>query len=204
MAFISHRSLLAASALTGAVLTHFLLLRTLPISEAFAWDNVDRGWVLVGAISGVVLGHLGWVAANPLRRLSRAAAFCALANVAVWVAFIALTPPVEDSEFQRIAAERRQLDAGSGPITFVTDVPTILAGRWHGTFGAVNFPDRLLSLFNLGAAGFVELLVVSPRYMGAGPTRGESFAIAGVAFILTTAFWIAFGGAISALRRLWP
>jgi hypothetical protein len=188
MTLTAHRWLLAASAFSGAVVTHFLLWRTLPIGETFSWDIVDGQWVTVGAIAGVVLGHFGWVLANPRQRLSRAAAVCALANIVIWTAFVVFTPPVDDSEFQRIAD------------TVLHDAPTIVAGRWHGTFGAVNVPDRLLSLFDPGAVEFAQLLLLSPRY-GIDATRRESFAVAGLAFILTTAFWVTFGGAISALRR---
>ena len=202
VALISHRSLLAASALSGAVLTHFLLVRTLPIAAAFDFGSLDGYWVTVGAIAGVVLGHAGWVAVHPRQRLSRPAALCALANLAAWGTFVAFTPPVEDSEFERIAAARARLEAEPMSIQIVHDAPTIVAGRWHGTFGAVNFPDRLLSLFDPGAIGFAQLLLIPPRYLVTGATRGQSFAVAGLAFLLSTAFWVGLGGAIAALRRM--
>lgn len=188
MALISHRPLLAASAFSGAVMTHFLLFRELPFPAAFEWDTFDGCWVTVGAIAGAVLGHLGWVAVNPRQRISRAAAVCALVNLAVWAAFVAFTPPVEDSEFAQVAAQREPLHADSGQLEIIHDAPTIVAGRWHGTFGAVNFPDRLLSLVDPGAIPFAQLLVIPPRHLASGATRAESFVVGGLAFLLSTAF----------------
>lgn len=76
-----------------------------------------------------------------------------------------------------------------------------MAGRWHGTFGALNFADWLLSLFAGPAIGFAELLIVPARYIGIDATKRESFAIAGLGFVLSTGFWLALGDTLSALRR---
>jgi hypothetical protein len=76
-----------------------------------------------------------------------------------------------------------------------------VAARWHGTFGAVNFADWLLTLFAGPAIEFTELLIVPSRYIGTDATKRESFAIAGIGFVLSTGFWVTFGNAASALRR---
>jgi hypothetical protein len=44
--------------------------------------------------------------------------------------------------------------------------------------------------------------VVPPRYVGTPPTRGVSYVIAVVAFVLSMAFWSSVGAAAASLWRL--
>ena len=81
----------------------------------------------------------------------------------------------------------------------VTDAPIVVAGRWSGTFFPVNFADRLLSLFAGPAIGSAYRLVQPTQYDNVN--KGESFAIAGLGFLFSTAFWTAVGGSVSAVRR---
>ncbi len=59
----------------------------------------------------------------------------------------------------------------------------------------------LASRENNATIRFAQLLIVPSRYVGIDATRGECFAVAGLAFVLSTAFWVAFGGAVRALGR---
>jgi hypothetical protein len=81
-------------------------------------------------------------------------------------------------------------------LDIVDDAPIVVAGRWSGTFGAVNTADYALHLAAGPAVTFVEWLVVPPRYRFSGipASKGESHVIAGIAFVLSTSFWTAFGG----------
>jgi len=196
-----HRALVLGLAVIGAVSTGLLTCRFLPLAEVYRWGNCQSLWIVVGATAGALWGHLVWVLAKPRHRVSRAAAACTLANMVAWLSFLVFTPPLPSAEFGRIAAERVQRDAGAGGLDIIHDKPTIVAGRWHGTFGAVNFADWLLTLFAAEAIGFAQVLMIPSRYPGIDATRGESFAVAGVSFVLSTAFWVAFGGAVTALRR---
>jgi hypothetical protein len=126
---------------------------------------------------------------------------CVLANVLVWMSFLLFNPPLPDSEFTRIAADRARHDAGSAEIDFVTDQPIVVAGRWHGTFGSVNRADFIFSFFADPAVVFTEWLVIPPRYIGSDATKGESYVAAAAGFVLSTSFWTAVGGGVSALRR---
>jgi hypothetical protein len=171
------------------------------MSEAFRWENWESPWI-AGAVAGAIIGHFLWVILKPRWRASRAAAICALANVLVWTSFLTFSTPLDDAEFSRIDRERVQRDANQGGLDLVTDQPIIVAARWHGTFGAMNFADWLLSLFAAPAIGFAELLVVPSRYIGIDATKRESYAVAGIGFVLSTGFWVAFGDVVSALRRL--
>jgi hypothetical protein len=114
------------------------MYRFLPVSEAFRWENWASPWIVAGALAGAIIGHALWVVAKPRQRASRAAAVCVLANVLVWLSFLTFTPPLDNAEFSRVDKERVQRDAEPGRLDFVTDQPTVVAARWHGTFGAVN------------------------------------------------------------------
>jgi hypothetical protein len=198
----SHWLLVLAFAISGAGVTQYLAYRFLAVAEMFQWENWQSPWI-AGATAGAILGHFIWVISKPRQRASRAAAICALANVLAWVSFLTFTPPVDDAEFGRVETERRQRDAAPGRLEWTTDQPIVVAARWHGTFGAVNFADWLLSLFAAPAIGFAELLIVPSRYIGIDATKRESFAIAGLGFILSTGFWVTFGNVVSTLRRLY-
>jgi hypothetical protein len=195
-----HWVLVLAFGISGAGITQYLTHRFLPAGEIFRWENWQSPWI-AGATAGALVGHFIWVTFKPRQRASRAAAICALANVLVWMSFLTFSTPLDDAEFSRIDRERVQRDANRAGLDLVTDQPIIVAARWHGTFGAVNFADRLLSLFAAPAIGFAELLIVPSRYIGIDATKRESFAIAGIGFALSTGFWVAFGNAASALRR---
>jgi hypothetical protein len=195
-----HWALVLGFAMLGAAMTQFLTYRFLPIGEVFRWENWQSPWI-AGATGAALIGHLLWVIAKPRQRTSRAATVLTLANVFVWLSFLTFTPPLDSAEFSRVESERVQRDADRGGIDLITDQPIVVASRWHGTFGAVNFADWLLSLFAGPAIGFAELLIVPSRYIGIDATKRESFAIAGLGFILSTGFWLAFGDVVSALRR---
>jgi len=137
------------------------------------------------------------------QRGSRAAAICALANVLVWASFLTFNPRLDDAEFSRIERQRLQRDTGLGGLDLVTDQPIVVAARWHGTFGAVNFADWLLGVFAAPAISFADAIVVPPRYSGTDATKRESYVIAVTGFVLSTGFWVSFGDAVTALRSLY-
>jgi hypothetical protein len=196
-----HWALVLAFGIAGAGITQYLTYRDFPVAEMFRWENWQSAWI-AGVTAGAIVGHFVWVISKPRQRASRAAAICALANVLVWMSFLAFSPPLDDAEFGRIETERRQRDADPGHREWTTDQPIVVAARWHGTFGAVNFADWLLTLFAGPAIGFAELLLVPSRYIGIDATKRESFAIAGFGFVLSTGFWVVFEDVVSALRRL--
>jgi hypothetical protein len=195
-----HWALVLAFGIAGAWLTQYLTYRDFPVAEMFRWESWQSPWI-AGATAGAIVGHFVWVISKPRQRASRAAAICALANVLVWMSFLAFSPPLDDEEFGRIETERRERDARPGHLEWITDQPIVVAARWHGTFGAVNFADWLLSLFAGPAIGFADLLIVPSRYIGIDATKRESFAIAWFGFVLSTGFWVVFGDIVSALRR---
>jgi hypothetical protein len=139
-------------------------------------------------------------------RGSRAAAICAFANVLAWLSFLTFSTPLDDAAFSRSDRARVQHDAGvgDGGLTMITDQPIVVAARWYGTFGSVNLADWILNLSAGLAIFFGHRLIVPSHYTeieGIHATKRESFAIAGIGFVLSTAFWVAFGDVVSALRR---
>lgn len=190
--------LCASLAVAGAVVTQLLSTRYLPFADRLLWENWDT-LALAGAIGGALLGNLCWVASKISERVTRATLLCVIANVLVWMAFLLFNPPLSESEFAEITARR----AGQSQDGFdlIDHAPIVVAGRWSGTYGAVNNADRALSFVADPAVMFTNSLVVPPRYIGSEATRGESWVTAGVGFVLSTSFWTAFGGGVSALRR---
>jgi succinate-acetate transporter protein len=118
-------------------------------------------------------------------------------NWAAWAIFVIFTPTLTVVAFGDIAAKRAAVDAG-GPLELITDVPTVLAARWFGGFTPLNWDALLYET----AAPFVylaEMNVVPPAYIGTSPTRSESYVIATIAFIVSTAFWASVGGLLTLL-----
>jgi hypothetical protein len=192
-------------ALVAAIATQLLATRYVPLAERLLWEN----WgdlIVFGAICGALVGNLCWVALKVAERVTRATLVCVVANVLVWIAFLVFNPPLTKAEWAEMTRPPEQ-DAhaaaqGAG-LDIVDDAPLVVAGRWSGTFGSVSTSDYFLGLFAGPPVTFAWLLVVPPRYPTSyrSTTEGESYVVAGVGFVLSTAFWVAFGGGISALRR---
>ncbi len=189
----------ASLAVVGGVSTQLLTTRYLPLAERFLWERWGE-FVPFGALGGALLGNLCWVALKASQRVTRAMFVCVVANVVVWLAFLVFNPPLTESEFAEITTQRAGQNSQNG-LDIVDDAPVVVAGRWSGTFGAVNGADYALHLFAGPAVMFAEVLVVPVLYSGSYATTGESWEVAGVGFMLSTSFWTTFGGGISALRR---
>ena len=176
------------------MLSQYLTHRSLAVTDIFRSGHWQSPWI-AGTVAGAIAGYFLWVIAKPRQRTSRAAVVCVLANVLVWLSFLAVTPPLDDAHFSRVERARAQSDMDSDGLDIVEDGPIVVAARWHGTFGGVNFADWLLGVFAGPAIGFAEELIVPSRYVGIFAeyaTKPESFEIAGIGFVLSTCFWVAF------------
>jgi len=161
----------------------------------------DLELVLAFKVAATLIGHFVWVIANPRQRISRAARILVVTNFLVWLSFLAFGLPVDNAMFHRAEMERIERDANTGETTLIEDQPIVVGARLHGTFGATNFADWLLTLFAAPAIAFGERLIVPSRYYGIDATKRESFAIAGIGFVLSTCFWAAVGNIVSAWRN---
>jgi hypothetical protein len=159
------RFLLCASlAVIGAIATQLSATRYLPLVDRLQWESWDE-LVLLGAIGGALLGNLYWVAMKPSERVTRAIVLCVLAHVLVWISFLIFNPPLTEAEFADIDASRKALSTDNG-FDLLTDQPFVVAGRWSGTYGAVNDADGTFAMDSMGAPG----MVITP----ASHTGGDS------------------------------
>jgi hypothetical protein len=199
--------------MAGAAITAWNTLDRFGFADFVAFDHVRAeflfkwDWWLAGAVAGGVLGAFGWILSRPRTLLTRRIPALVGINWATWVVFLVFTPQVEAARFEQIAGRRAVRDRG-GSITGASDQPTILAARYIGGFRGIAVPELSLMVMAGIPATIAELYVVSPRYVGSPPTRGESYVIAGIAFVLSTAFWITISRVTAslwtALRRGWP
>jgi hypothetical protein len=206
-------SLLAGAGVIGAVVTQVLSVWNYLPSETLTWSTWSEtllwinwgSWTFAGAIAGVLVGHTALVFKDPKQRLSPAVAVCVLGNMVAWLVFLAFGERVTEAEFARSAVERARLGAGIGGLSMMHDAPTVVACRWVGTFGAINFADRILALFAGPAIDFTQAVIVpdaSSIVEGIIATPRESWRVAASAFLLSTTFWVAVGSVVNAGSRL--
>jgi hypothetical protein len=194
--------LIGAGAAVAVVASQIALYRFLPIAVALAWDSWTAEFVVEAAIAGGLVGNLLWIVGSPRQRLSRAAAIVVAANAIAWFGFLAVHPPLTQAQFAEIDAERARRDQDSG-LDLVTHEPIIVAARMHYTYPPDGIADRLLALAAEPAISWAALHVVPYQYGTANATEHESFTIAALAFVLSTAFWAVFPSAIGAVVRGW-
>lgn len=111
-------------------------------------------------------------------------------NCAAWFVFIAFIPPLPATEdpVQRERAERDADEARGWPngMTIISHPPSLLAGRRV----AISLAEKPVLLMAGPAVAFVEEHVVPNKYWQTGPTVTESYWIAAVAFVVSTAWWL--------------
>lgn len=183
------RAISLACGLVGGVVATVLAMghgSGRPIEESVRLDPMS---MIGGGVAGALVGHLPW-ACTWLRRGSRVGPTLVVANCAAWLLFMAAHPRVDSGDGDPVVRHRAVLDAeaaaGWPGGTFVSHPPSLLAGRpltW------VWLSEKPLGLLAGPAVAFVEKLVVRERYIQTGPTISESYVVAAVAFVLSTAWW---------------
>ena len=137
------------------------------------------------------------------RERRRPAAIVLVANALIWVAFLLLTPPLTQSEFDAIKVERNRRDADPG-FELITHEPVIVAARRLDTYAPDTVPERLLQIAAGPAIQLMAAVVVPADYGTAHATRRESHIVAAGGVILSAIFWTAIGVVVSSLvRRAW-
>jgi hypothetical protein len=81
----------------------------------------------------------------------------------------------------------------------IDDPPSLLAGR---RLSWVSLAEKPLALMAGPAVIFVETQTVPDRYRQTGPTVVESYWIASIAFLVSTAWWVSVAFLWSWLRRV--
>jgi hypothetical protein len=153
-------------------------------------------------VAGLLLGVLIWILLAPRSRIGRASVVLVTINCLAWLLYLHFTPRVPASEFDEIARNRRhQQTSLDGGIEIIHDGPSVLAGRESG-FWAVNHAHRFLILMSGPAIAFAEGHIV-PGVLSTQPTRAESYWIAAIGFVLSSAWWTTVGTAASWIHQVW-
>jgi hypothetical protein len=169
----------------GAALALAVVTTGLEVHRGWGWGSFDVLFPIQSAVAGALVGEMAWLLADPRRRLSRLAIMLAALSWAAWLAFLCF-----GERFVPLCLEFGEL---------VHDAPMAVANRAVGTFGSVNAADRLLDLAAGPAVFYVKAAVFLAR-----PSADEvaaSYVVAGLAGVLSTAWWLAVGNAASAFRR---
>jgi hypothetical protein len=185
---------IVAGIVTGTVLMLFTGARGFGLDHGLAAvaESLVQPWA----------GAFAWILKTRRGRLRRRTFSVIGINCTAWTVFLAFTPAVESAPFELIARQRAAADDGRSAFVGNPDAPTILAARYFGGYRQLPLPEIALTLLAGPAAAISEQCVVSGRYAGSSPTRGESYVIAPMTFGISTAFWATMSEVIAAdLRR---
>jgi hypothetical protein len=150
------------------------------------------------AISGAIMGVAAWTLLAPSSRLSGAAVLFIAINCSLWLGYLALTHQISDAEFHEIDKERAAREAREAEGYFEeihSGLPSVIAGR------EVNWSVPL-KLLSGPAIVFAEYYVVPQRHRHWPPTRKESYTIAAIGFVLSTAWWTTVGTAVPWIHQV--
>ena len=154
-----------------------------------AWDPWDPWFALQAAIAGGLLGNLVWVCLGVRRRVTRTGATLAGLCLAAWACFLLFGAP-----HKALPVQEMGVDLWHGQ-------PVMVAGRSVGVHGSVNAADRFLGVLAFEAIGFTIVVVGLATGTISDHAVTQSYVVAGIAVVLSTAWWLAFGNAVSAFRR---
>ena len=141
------------------------------------------------AIAGGFLGNLAWLLAAPRRRVTRLAVALMGLSVVAWLTFLLFGLPHEVPPV---------VPNADGSFDFFHGQPFMVAGRSVGTHGSVNAADRILDVMAGPAVFYARAamaMALSYRFV---ESVGGSSAVAGLACVLSTAFWLAAGNGLAA------
>ena len=123
-------------------------------------------------------------------RVTRSAAILVSLCLTAWAIFLLFGAPREWPQ----PSQR-----SDGSFDFFHDLPVVVAGREVGVFGSANAADRLLGLLAFPAIHFASYVVGLTTFTIGDPTVAQSCVVAGIAAILSCAWWLACGNAVSAV-----
>jgi hypothetical protein len=169
------------------------------IGASVLYASVFREWhawfawfALQAAVAGGLVGHLVWACLDVRHRVTRAGAILTGLCLLAWAIFLLFGAPHEWPQPPQ---------RGDGSIDLIHDLPVMVAGRAVGVFGSVNAADRLLGLLAHEAIGFASQIVILATGDVLEHTVAQSYVVAGIAIVLSVAWWLACGNVLSAMRR---
>jgi hypothetical protein len=169
-------------AIVGSALALAVVTAGLEVHRGWGGGSFDVLFPIQSAVAGALLGEMAWLLTDPRGRLSRLAIRLAALSWAAWLAFLCFAEPFVPL----------RLEFGE----FIHDTPIAVANRAVGTFGSVNAADRLLNV----AAGPAVFYMKAVVFLG-WPSVDDvaaSYVVAGLAWVLSTAFWLAAGNWLTA------
>jgi hypothetical protein len=147
-------------------------------------------WV-ASSIAVVLLGYASWVGLAPRRRLTRLGAILSACSVVAWAIYLV---------FGESSGPNARTVLPDGSIELWHDAPVMVAGRLVGTFGSVNFADRILTPAAHPAILYSWQVVMLASGIEAKGSVSHSYIVAGMSAVLAGAFWLAVGNGIAAVR----
>jgi len=162
-----------------------------------AVDGLSLALVWPGAVGGALVAHALW--ALYTGQVSRATRVLVVLNCVAWAGYLVFTPQLTEVELANLQRLRDELNTSLG-INFIEDGPSVLAGRPSG-YWPVNFSHWVLSLFAGPSLEYSEYLVAE-RKNGGPAYVSESYAIAALSFIYSSAFWAAVAPSLGFMRHL--
>jgi hypothetical protein len=151
------------------------------------------------AISGAIVGVAAWTLLAPNSHSSGAAVLFIAINCSLWLGYLALTHQMSDAEFQEIEKERAAREAREAEGYFEEihgGLPSVIAGR------EVDHWSVPLKRLSGPAIVFAEYYVGRQRHRHRPPTRKESYWIAAIGFVLSTAWWTTVGTAVPWIHQV--
>jgi hypothetical protein len=174
----------AAPATIGASVLH--------ASALGGWDGWSAWFAFEAAVAGALIGHLVWACFDVRHRVSRAGTILVGLCLGAWAIFVVFGAAHEWPQPPQRA---------DGAIALIHDLPALVAGRAFGVFGSVNAADRQLGLLAHEAIGFASRIVSLATGDILEHTVAQSCVVAGVSVVLSSAWWLAVGNAVTAFRR---
>jgi hypothetical protein len=188
----SRRVLVTLGAMGGFIGTAFAASRALGRGSLLEAALAEPFSLFLGLTAGALVGFALWTLLHP-RCISRPAIVLVAVNCGSWLLFLIFTPRLSDggNSIRRQRAERDADEARGWPngLTLVSHPPSLLAGRPVGSVD-VGLAQTPLELMAGPAVTFVEMQAVPKRYRQTGPTVVESYWIASIGFLVSTAWWL--------------
>jgi hypothetical protein len=158
--------------------------------------------IVAGMLSGGLVGFLVWTLLHPRRYISRLTIILVALNCCAWLLCLVTQPRISDTDTDPVQRQRAEFDEQvalgfPNGLNIVHHPPMALAGR---EFSGISLSEKPAVFMAAPAIAFVMLQTVPERYWHTGPTLRESYWIAAVAFLVSTAWWVAVASGLSWLR----
>jgi hypothetical protein len=198
----SRRVLVTLGAVGGFIGAAFATARAVGGAGVFDAALAEPFSIVLGITSGGLVGFSLWTLLHR-SGISRLAMVLVAVNCCAWLLYLVVIPrlPDGDDAINRQRAERDAEEARGWPngMTMTSHPPSLLAAR---PLSWASLAEKPLGLMAGPAVAFVERQAVPQRYRQTGPTVVESYWIASIAFLVSTAWRVTVAFLWSSLRSV--